>query len=238
MGTQTTGKGGGGGGGSNAATWQQNAYNNAYTASKGGQPWDTIKGNTPADYVDIARAGYESGQPTSFHMPHMPNSAHSGSSVQMPDYKAILAEQQAAAERLAGETEVKNWYNRKHESANAAADSINSLIASEAGHAAQYGLDYNITDEEKRERINNYFASLWSESDEKSLNDLIGKWGDQGITWDNGVERGEYNPDSLDLKDRPAGGKVAAKSQSNTSRTVLTEDEVLGTSGTALGKVG
>lgn len=68
-------------------------------------------------------------------------------------------------------------YKDYMDAANQATSYINDLIAKEKAQAALRGVDYNITDKQKKERINNYFANLWDEGAQTNLENLMKEFG-------------------------------------------------------------
>ena len=78
---------------------------------------------------------------------------------------------------LAGEAKRDEAYGKYMDTAQTAIQYVNDLVDVERSNAALLGIDYNLSDEEKQKRINDYFATIWSEADQKGLQDLIDKWG-------------------------------------------------------------
>ena len=69
------------------------------------------------------------------------------------------------------------------DAAGSAADYVNSQITNERSNAALMGIKYDITDEQKAQRINDYFATLWTESQQADLQSAMDVWGDpKGFT--------------------------------------------------------
>ena len=101
-----------------------------------------------------------------------------------PDYEAIYAQQaaaaaeaQRAAERAAGIQERDSLYSQYLNAAGEATDFINNEINREMSNARLLGIDYQINDEMKSQRISNYFASVWGEGDQSQLENLFSQWG-------------------------------------------------------------
>jgi len=69
-------------------------------------------------------------------------------------------------------------YSEYLDAGGAATDYINNLITDERSNADLLGIDYNITDEEKQGRIDNYFASIWGEGSQTSLESSFSEFGD------------------------------------------------------------
>lgn len=102
-----------------------------------------------------------------------------------------LIEQQAAQLKAQQEAAIKATKTSNRDSmladrtsAEAAAvDYVNTQVANERSNAALFGMEYNITDEQKASRISNYFSDIWSEENETSLANLIKEVGaPQGFT--------------------------------------------------------
>jgi hypothetical protein len=68
---------------------------------------------------------------------------------------------------------IENYFT----AANEATRYVTEAIAGEQANAATLGVDYVMTDELKAERIADHFSSLWSESDQASLEGSIGEFG-------------------------------------------------------------
>jgi hypothetical protein len=104
-----------------------------------------------------------------------------------PDYGSY-AEQAAAQEAAynakveeqriqAGRQKVSELYSGYMNAASTATDYINSQISNEMSNAALLGIDYKLDDTIKSERISNYFASIWGEGDQASLETGINEFG-------------------------------------------------------------
>lgn len=106
------------------------------------------------------------------------------------DFAAQQAQAQADAEKRFAEGQIDQLYGLKFAAANQAAERINKQIAEEAGYARIGGADYQLSPEQKQERINNLFASLWSPEQESQLAGLEGQWGAAGNKWTSGIVRG------------------------------------------------
>jgi len=107
-----------------------------------------------------------------------------------PDYEAIRKEQQAEADKKAAESKIDSMYKAKFAAANSAIDKVNTQVAEEMGYAKVSGADYSFTEEQKKERVNNVFASLWSEQDDRTLSDMEKTWGSGTNKWDLDIVRG------------------------------------------------
>lgn len=211
------GKSGGGGG----TDWNQVAYTNAYNAAQGGQPWDIISQNTDQNYLPAAQAGFDA-----FHasrMGPMFPSFPSFEPPEMPEYDGpSYEEQMAEQQRMQGIAERDNLYTGYMDAASSAADYVNSEISREMANAKLLGIDYNITDEMKSQRINDYFSTLWGEGEQTRLEALMSEYGDpegfKGFT----VKRG----DGSKYAGTPGEEKtITTTAEGKKPRTLATEDE-------------
>lgn len=125
-------------------------------------------------------------------------------------------EAQREEDRVAfGENQRDNFYNDYLDAVGAATDYVNSSIESEKANADLLGIEYNITEEGKSERINDYFSTLWSDGDQSRLQSLFDEFGEvegfSGFT----VTRGEGNTSQQNV---PKPGQNA-RASSGLSRT-------------------
>jgi len=111
---------------------------------------------------------------------------------------------------LKGEAERDDLYSNYLTAANTATDYINQLIHDERASANLRGVDYTITDEAKQERINNYFATIWSEEDQTKLQGLMDKWGTPDGFTDWVVTRGQADAANSDIAN--GGGLIKTPS--------------------------
>jgi len=63
-----------------------------------------------------------------------------------------------------------------------ATDSVNSRVSEERANAALMGVDYEISDESKSERISNQLADIWTESNQTALDTAVSSFGSGGFT--------------------------------------------------------
>lgn len=229
----------GGGSGGGGQDWSTVAYDNAYTAALQGQGWDTISQHTDQNYLDPAYAGFQAAQSQggggfSISMPSMPDTSS--------QFAAIMQQQAAAAEqakkeaaRTAGLNSRDALYSEYMNAAGTAVDFVNQQIRDEMANSKLLGIDYGITDEQKSQRISDYFASLWGEGQQAKLEGLFNEWGQpegfEGFNIARG-DAGNLNPDPASEKTVGTG-----KGTAPTKRTVIAEDEddVLGRTGSVLG---
>lgn len=89
------------------------------------------------------------------------------------DYDKIIKEQRDTANTSRRDTLFSGYMT----AAESAVDYINNQINEERSNAALLGIDYQLTDEMKQQRINKYFDSLWGAGDELELDNLIKDYG-------------------------------------------------------------
>ena len=90
---------------------------------------------------------------------------------------AEAQKQQEALLRERGESDRDQLYSGYMDAANSATDNVNSEIADESSNARLLGVEYDITDDQKQQRIGDYFATLWGEGQQSQLEGLMDKWG-------------------------------------------------------------
>lgn len=136
-------------------------------------------------------------------------------------YAAKLEEQRIAA----GREKVGSLYSNYMNSATQSTDFINSEISKEASNAALLGIDYNITDEQKTERISNHFASVWGEGDQQSLEAGIAEFGAPtgftGFTVKRGVADVAQGPGTETTKATSKGMRPTVLDEEETPGNVL-----------------
>jgi len=91
--------------------------------------------------------------------------------------QAALAAQLAEQERMAGEAKRDSMYSSYMDAVSLATDYVNAQIADEIARANLMGVKYDITDEGKQNRLQDYFASIWGEGEQQELQALIDQWG-------------------------------------------------------------
>ncbi len=88
-------------------------------------------------------------------------------------------------------------------------DFVNNQIESERSNAALLGIDFNIDDEIKATRINDYFGTLYNQGDYDTLQNLNTEFGDPENPLEFLITRGA-------AVDTAADGEGAADTGSNT----------------------
>ena len=109
--------------------------------------------------------------------------------------QAVQAEQLAAKQEAArvaeGLASRDSAYGAYMSAASGATDYVNASIKQEQSNAALLGIEYSLTDAQKSDRINNQFASVWSESDQAGLESSLAEWGNpEGFDGTFAVTRG------------------------------------------------
>jgi hypothetical protein len=162
----------------------QSGYGRGASAAQSGQARPTV-GSAGFEASDLTNAwlyGFDEASQASqpaFQMPvfEMPQFDSSSSQQSQADFQAKLDAQAAENAKNQAISQMNDLYANRMNAANAAVDFIHSTIAQEKSDAALMGVDYNITEEDTANRINNYFASIWGEGDESSLSQLMGEYG-------------------------------------------------------------
>ena len=113
------------------------------------------------------------------------------------DYAAEQERLREQERRIAGENERDRLYGDYMSAASSATDFINAQIKEEQANARLMGVDYKLSDEQKADRISNYFATIWSEGDQTRLENLFKEWGNAKGFEDWTITRGDasaYQP--------------------------------------------
>ena len=166
------------------ATWGFNELTGGRGSSSSGGVGNTLT-NAVKSKSGSSFSSSSSGNEFSFEMPDFTDL------IPDVDYDTMLAEQQAEQEKTSALAQIDALYTAKFDAANAATDLVNDEINDEMSHAAVAGLDYTMTDATKQKRINNEFASYWTDAQESSLTSLVERYGDNGYTWDLPITRGD-----------------------------------------------
>lgn len=128
----------------------------------------------------------------------------------IPDYAAMQAEAQAKAEAKQASQKVDDLYRSKFSAAHSAIDKVDAQLAEEMSYAKVGGADYSYTPEQRKERINNVFATLWGEEDESRLSSLEKQYGSGSNKWTLDIVRGvdKGTEGALDKDAKSAGSAV------------------------------
>ena len=98
--------------------------------------------------------------------------------ITVPEYKGPSAEEISAENKKNSDISRRDTlFSGYMTAAESAVDYINNQINEERSNAALLGIDYQLTDELKQQRINKYFDSLWGAGDELELDNLIKDYG-------------------------------------------------------------
>jgi len=233
------------------------AGSNAYNAASQGQDWGTIVSNSQG-YESQARAGFdkyqseqqESSMYEQMFMSMMGGGETSGTSAetqqaryeeqrqaQQTSYDESLAARQAEYDRKAEEARMTQGYNDRDsayssylDAAGTATDYITGEISGERSNAALLGIDYNITDEQKSTRINDYFATLWGGGQQSGMENLFSEFGNPQGFEGYGVTRG--NAENYASKTTPE--ETLSTSKGLKPRASLATEETLGQAGSRL----
>ena len=197
----------------------QSVYDRYY--QRGSQGWGANAGdNLAPEYGAYAQQGYLEGQrsqamqgfefPEFPEMPQMP--AYSG-----PSYEDMMAEQRKAQ----GIQERDTLYADYLSAADTATSYIASQIETEQSNANLLGIDYSITDEQRNERINNYFASICGAGEDERLKALMGEYGNPEGYKDLGILRGDASKVPGGIK----GSEKTVGTSKGLKPTIATEDD-------------
>ncbi len=245
------GKGGGGG-----SDYGQMAYNNAFDAAQRGASYGSVESmftGPNAQFGEYGLAGFQAGggqvpgaggihagKPYDFFADamkgmHAPSGGGVDFEAQMQAQQDMLAQQEAERRRIEGENQRDALYGSYMDAAGTATDYINQQVTEERANARLLGIDYQLDDEMKGQRISDYFASIWGEGQQQQLEALMGEWGNPKGFSGFAVTRG----DAGNIKAEP-GGEESVGTAKGLRPTVLdpnadAEEDVLGGVETILG---
>lgn len=159
---------------------------------------------------------------------------------QSSDYEAQAAQRAAevaeAAEtkRLAdGAVNRDDAYGAYLDAAGSATDYVNNEIDKQAANAALLGIDYEVNDEQKSQRINDYFASIWGEGDQAKLEGYMTDFGDPEGFDGFSVSRGDGSKYEGTEGSETLVTSTKTKTGGTSTSSILTDDEdQLGATGT------
>ena len=165
------------------ANYAQRNYDAGYAAASRGEQIDLVGGASNPEY-QFWIAGwndYHKSRQTSSSITEM----FSGMSemfapmeITFPEYEGPSAEEIAAENKKNSDISRRNTlFSGYMTAAESAVDYINQQIMEERANAALLGIDYQLTDELKQQRINKYFDTLWGAGDELELDNLIKEYG-------------------------------------------------------------
>jgi hypothetical protein len=166
-----------------------------------------------------------------------PSSSSSSTSTYDPaqaevDRAAAQADADERARISQGGRDRDNLYSSYMDAAGNATDTINKQISGERSNAALLGIDYNVTNDQKTQRINDYFGSIWGAGEQTQLEQLMGNFGNPAGFTDFLVTRG----DGSNVKDTTgAPGTETVVASRGMKPTIAEEEETLGSAATILG---
>lgn len=158
-------------------------------------------------------------------------------------YQLQIAGQRQAQEKAQqeyGRGQTNDAYSNYVNASSSATDFINAQIEGERANAALLGTDYDVTDEQKTERISNYFATIWGEGDQARLEGLIGQYGNpsgfQGFQTKRGDGSKYVGTSTTETSEGTSTGLRPGKKKKSTLATLAEEDTpILGSSFATLG---
>lgn len=164
------------------ANYAQRNYDAGYAAASRGEQIDLVGGASNPEYqfwID-GWNDYHKAQKTTNSVTEL----FSGMSEMFAPIKKPAQYKGPSAEEISKENKKNSDISRRNTlfsgymtAAESAVDYINNQINEERANAALLGVDYQLTDELKQQRINKYFDTLWGAGDELELDNLIKKYG-------------------------------------------------------------
>lgn len=136
---------------------------------------------------------------------------------QQAQYEQQMTEQA----RRQGESQRDQLYGNYMDAANTATDYINNEVTQARANAALLGIDYqDMTDEQKSAQINDYFATLWSDSNQAQLEGLMKEWGNPTGFTEFAVTRGDGSKYA-----GSEGSETSVSTSTGQKPTLVTQDE-------------
>ena len=163
------------------ANYAQRNYDAGYAAAQAGKPPQTNTSHPEYQYWIAGYNDYNKAQSTSNSI----QETFSGMSemfrpmeITFPKYNGPSAEEISKENKKNSDISRRNTlFSGYMTAAETAVDYINQQINEERANAALLGVDYQLTDELKQQRINKYFDMLWGAGDELELDNLIKEYG-------------------------------------------------------------
>ena len=163
------------------ANYAQRNYDAGYAAAQAGKPPQTNTSHPEYQYWIAGYNDYNKAQSTSSSVTEL----FSGMSemfapmeIMFPEYDGPSAEEISKENKKNSDISRRNTlFSGYMTAAESAVDYINNQINEERANAALLGVDYQLTDELKQQRINKYFDTLWGAGDELELDNLIKEYG-------------------------------------------------------------
>ncbi len=215
--------------------------NQGYQMAMSGQDPAFLKGRTDTNLAQGFWAGHSALQQQKAQEQAMMNmfagmfeGAGAGGTSSGPSYADQMAQQQAEYEqrlaeqrRAEGIAKRDSMYGNYLTAAGSATDYVNSQIDKERSNAALLGIDYNLDDAKKAERISNYFATVWGEGDQTQLEQAMSEWGNPSGFTDWTITRGDASAhQSADGGEETLVGTSQGKKI--LSGSLVDDDELLG----------
>ena len=163
------------------ANYAQRNYDAGYAAAQAGKPPQTNTSHPEYQYWIAGYNDYKKQQKTTNSVTEL----FSGMSemfapmeIMFPEYDGPSAEEISKENKKNSDISRRNTlFSGYMTAAESAVDYINNQINEERANAALLGVDYQLTDELKQQRINKYFDTLWGAGDELELDNLIKEYG-------------------------------------------------------------
>ena len=163
------------------ANYAQRNYDAGYAAAQAGKPPQTNTSHPEYQYWIAGYNDYNKAQKTTNSVTEL----FSGMSemfapmeITFPEYNGPSAEEISKENKKNADISRRNTlFSGYMTAAESAVDYINNQINEERANAALLGVDYQLTDEMKQQRINKYFDTLWGAGDELELDTLIKEYG-------------------------------------------------------------
>lgn len=163
------------------ANYAQRNYDAGYAAAQAGKPPQTNTSHPEYQYWIAGYNDYNKAQRTSSSVQEMlsgMSKMFAPMKITFPEYNGPSAEEISKENKKNSDISRRNTlFSGYMTAAETAVDYINNQINEERANAALLGVDYQLTDELKQQRINKYFDTLWGAGDELELDNLIKEYG-------------------------------------------------------------
>lgn len=185
----------------------ENAYNTALSGGEWNPGWDTYKGGR---YVNALKQGWDMGMEEKNATDMFMSMFEGGGGGGVAPAPVMPEPPDPSIQGLNDRDEA---YTEYLDYASRATDYVNQQINDEQSNAALMGVDYEMTDERKSARINEYFSTIWGEGNQTKLEGLFEEWGDpegfEGFLVNRGnAGTSEPEPTGSTTKPVPPGGKT------------------------------
>ena len=95
----------------------------------------------------------------------------------IPDFAAMMEEQQRHNRIFADRALTDQLWSERQNAVNSVISEVDRRLSSETVRADLLGRDFEITEESRKQRINELFSEIWTESNENQLDTLVRKYG-------------------------------------------------------------